>query len=185
MTAVYNIIAGGLGMAALAGAAPAAAQYYPGPGYGYNNQPGGIISQVIDQVLRGNRYGYGTNQHALVNRCAAAVEQRINYQQQRYAGRYGSRYDNRYGPPYGNAYGYNRGAARVVGITDVDTRRTGLRIRGVAASNSYQAGYGAPYGYAQPAADLQFRCNIDYRGRILDIDVDRARYDYNRYPYRR
>ncbi|HEU4705009.1 MAG TPA: hypothetical protein VFS45_04805, partial [Sphingomicrobium sp.] len=75
MKAVSKILAGGIGLAALAGAAPAAAQYYPGYGY-----PGGgnVIGQVLSQVLGGNQYGYGVNPQAAVQRCAAAVEQRIN-----------------------------------------------------------------------------------------------------------
>ena len=37
MKAVSKILAGGIGLAALASAAPAAAQYYPGYGYGSGN----------------------------------------------------------------------------------------------------------------------------------------------------
>ena len=66
MKAVMKILAGGVGFAALASAAPAAAQYYPG--YGQPN----VVGQVINQVLGG---GYGVNSQAAVQRCAAAVEQ--------------------------------------------------------------------------------------------------------------
>src|SRR3990170_1715535 len=102
MKAVSKILAGGVGLAALAGAAPAAAQYYPG--YGYPNQGGNVIGQVINQVLGGNQYGYGMNSQAAVQRCAAAVEQRIN---QRYrSGGYGG-----YGG-YGGGDGYAQGGRR-------------------------------------------------------------------------
>ena len=72
MKAVMKILAGGVGLAALASAAPAAAQYYPG--YGQPN----VIGQVINQVLGGGYGGYGgygINPQAAVQRCAAAVEQ--------------------------------------------------------------------------------------------------------------
>ena len=186
MKAVSKILAGGVGLVALAGAAPAAAQYYPG----YPNTGGSVIGQVLNQVLGGNQYGYGMNSQAAVQRCAAAVEQRIN---QRYRTSY-----NPYGG-YGGygGYGYNSyagGAARVLGVTSVERRSSGLRVRGVATANAYAGGYGNPYGayggyggygggYApQQTGELTFKCNIDFRGYITDIDVDRNTYAYG---YRR
>ena len=176
MKALTKILAGGIGLAALAGAAPAAAQYYPGyPGSGY-----GGVGQVIGQILGGNQYGYGYNagnDRVMVDRCAAAVQQRIDRD-------YGY---GRYGSPYGygayGAYGYGQGQARVLGITSVERRSNGLRVRGVATANAYGAGYGySPYGggYAQPQGELSFKCNIDYRGYIRDIDLDRNNYGYYR-----
>src|SRR3954462_3505596 len=101
MKAVKIILAGGAAIAALASAAPASAQYYPGYGYGYGGNP---VSQVINQVFGGG-YGGGDNQQAAVNQCAAAVQQRLS-------GGYGS---------YGYAGGYNNGYAygggRVLGIS--------------------------------------------------------------------
>ena len=39
-------------------------------------------------------------------------------------------------------------------------------------------------GYApQAAGELTFKCNIDYRGYITDIDLDRN--SYSNYGYRR
>jgi hypothetical protein len=179
MKAVTKFVAGGVGLAALASAAPAAAQYYPGyPGYG------GGIGQVISQVLGGGQYGgygYNTagNDRVMVDRCAAAVQQRIDRD-------YGY---SRYGSPYGygayGAYGYGQGQGRVLGITSVERRSSGLRVRGVATANAYGAGYGNPYGgYGnyQPQGELSFKCNIDYRGYIRDIDLDRNNYAYG---YRR
>ena len=184
MKAVSKILAGGVAFAALASAAPAAAQYYPG--YGQPN----VVGQVINQVLGG---GYGVNSQVAVQRCAAAVEQRINYQYNRGYAQGG----------YGGYGGYNPGyayqsTARVLGVTSVERRsNNGLRVRGVATANAYAAGYGAPYGgyqggygynggYApQQQGELTFKCNIDYRGYISDIDLDRNNYAYNPYGYRR
>ena len=171
MKAVKLILAGGVAVAALASAAPAAAQYYPTPGYGY---PGNVVGNVINQVLGGgygyngyNGYNYGMNSQAAVDRCAAAVTQRINGQYGGYA-------------PYGG-YGYNQpyaASARVVGITSVERRSNNkLRVRGVATSGTYGG-----YGYnGQP--NISFKCNIDYRGYISDIDLDRYASNYGYSPY--
>ena len=85
MKAVSKILAGGVAIAALASAAPAAAQYYPG--YGYGNG-GNVVGQVINQVLGGGQGygGYGVNSQAAIQRCAAAVEQRINAHSHRGSG---------------------------------------------------------------------------------------------------
>ena len=187
MKAVSKILAGGVGLAALASAAPAAAQYYPG--YGQPN----ILGQVLNQVLGGGQ-GYGVHPQMAVQRCAAAVEQRIN-----------QRYRTTYSPygGYGGYGGYNayaQGGARVLGVTSVERRSSnGLRVRGVATANAHMSGY-SPYGaygqggysgyggyqggyggYApQPTAEMTFKCNVDYRGYITDIDVDRNTYAYGR-----
>ena len=188
MKAVSKILAGGVAFAALASAAPAAAQYYPGYGNG-----GNVVGQVINQVLGGaqygygNQYGYGMNSQAAVQRCSAAVEQRINrdYNRAGYGGY------NGYGG-YGGYNGYNQSAARVLGVTSVERRSNSrLRVRGVATTNAYAAGYGNPYGggygggyggygggYA-PQGNLRFSCTIDARGYIRDIDLDRN----NNYAY--
>ncbi len=190
MMAVSKILAGGVAIAALASAAPAAAQYYPN--YGYNNG-GNVIGQVLNQVLGGGQqygYGYGANQsQAAVQRCSAAVAQRINRDFGYRASGYGG-----YGGYGGYNNGYNAGGtARVLGITSVERRSNNkLRVRGVATANAYAAGYGSPYGspygggygQPQPQAELSFKCNIDYRGYITDIDLARNTYGYNGYGYR-
>ncbi|HET7817151.1 MAG TPA: hypothetical protein VFK58_06195 [Sphingomicrobium sp.] len=179
MMAVTKILAGGAGLAALVSAAPAAAQYYPGYGYGNQN----VLGQVLGQILGGNR-AYGQNDRVLIDRCAAAVQQRID---QRYGAQYGNPYG--YGSPYGGyggQYGYGYGNAygqgRVLGVTRVDRRSSVLRVRGTATANANAGyGYGSPYGgspygghgYAQPAGELSFKCDIDYRGYIRDIDINR------------
>jgi hypothetical protein len=164
MKAVSKILAGGVAFAALASAAPAAAQYYPG--YGQPN----VVGQVINQVLGG---GYGVNSQMAGQRCAAAVEQRINYQ-----------YNRGYG------YVYNQRTGRVRGVTSVGRRSgNGLRVRGVATARAQAVGYGGyggynPYGgYAQPqqVGELTFRCNVDYRGYVTNVDIDRNRYAYGGY----
>jgi hypothetical protein len=72
---------------------------------------------------------------------------------------------------------------RVVSITQVYPRSSGgFTIRGLASSgrmayNGYGpygvGAYGAlGYGYAN-AADLSFKCNVDYRGYVRDVDINR------------
>jgi hypothetical protein len=198
MSAVSKVRAGGGASAALARAAPAAAQYYPSYPNGGYGQPN-VIGQVINQVLGGGYGGYGNNSQVAVQRCAAAVEQRVNAQYNRGYGGYGQGGYGGYGgynpnPGYGgyNGYTYNQGSARVLGVTSVERRsNNGLRVRGVATARAHAVAYGgygqggySPYGgYAQPqqAAELTFKCNIDYRGYITDIDLDRNRYAYGGY----
>ena len=129
MMAFKSILAGGVAIAALATAAPAAAQY-PGYGYGYGSG-GGIIGQVIGSVIGGgygsgygsgyggygNGYGYngynnsyGQNPYSrygpmgqtAINQCMGAVQQRLN------AGYGNNGYSNGYGDNgYSNGYGNN------------------------------------------------------------------------------
>lgn len=165
MSVLMKVLTGAAGLAAAVGfASPAAAQYYPG--YGYNNG-GGVVGAIINGVLGGGQYGYGRgNDRYAVDQCSRAVSARLN-------GGYG----------YGG-YGYNNyGAGRVVAITRVDRRNSGLRVRGLASSGS--GGYGG-YGYNSGQADLSFSCKVDYRGRIVDLDLDRRydRYGYNNGYYR-
>jgi hypothetical protein len=167
MKAITKFLAGGVAIAALASAAPAAAQYYPGYGSPYG---GNVIGQVLSSVLGGgygyNGYGYNgygnggyaVNSQAAVNQCANAVQARLG-------GGYGG---------YGyRAYG--GGAGRVLGISRVEPRSNGgLTVRGVASSGAY-AGYA--YG-AQAPVDLTWRCKTDYRGFVTDVSVNRAQSNY-------
>ena len=178
MRAFVKVLAGGVAIAALAGAAPAAAQYYPGYGYGYPYGGGSVVGQVLNDVLGGG-YGYnGANSQVAVNQCANAVQARLS-------GGYGG-------------YGYNGYAGgRVLGISRVEPRSNGgLTVRGVASSGRYAGAYGG-----QPPVDLTWKCKVDYRGFISDVDIDRAQvnygsnynynytpygnYDYSQYGYRR
>jgi hypothetical protein len=146
-----KFLAGGVAIAALASAAPAAAQYYPGYGYG-NPYGGNAVGQVLNGVL-GN--GYGNNSQLAVNQCAAAVQSRLS-------GGYGY-----------NGYGDN--GARVLGISRVEPRSNGeLLVRGVANSGRYGA---SAYG-GQGQVDLTWKCRVDYRGFVRDIDINRAQSNY-------
>lgn len=189
MKAVSKILTAGVGIAALAGAAPAAAQYYPGYGYG----GGDILGQIINSVLGAQRYGqqgygYGYNpqqQRYLVEQCANATQYRIQR-------RYGSNASYGYG-----AYGYNNvSPARIVSITSVQPRSYGsVRIYGTATSGrevyggAYGGGYGGYGGYnpygggynAAAAGDLRFSCTINPRGRITNISVQPNRTGYRGY----
>ena len=174
MKAVKTIAIGAAGLVALVGAsAPAAAQYYPGyGGYGGTNVVGQVINSILNPYGGYGQYGYGygMNPQAAAQQCTAAVQQRLN-------GRYGAGYGYGYQP-----YGYNGyGNGRVLGITRIEQRSNGtLRVRGDATSGMAYGGYpyggyggyGA-YGGGYGGADLEFRCDVDYRGYIRDVDIDR------------
>lgn len=189
MSAITKYIAGGIAAAALAGAAPAAAQYYPGyaspngygysqQGYGYNQQGYGYNQQGYGYGSNQQGYGYGPqgygNSQAMVGQCANAVQSRLN-------GNYGGYGDN--------SYGY--GGGRVLGVSRVEPRGDGgFDVRGVASSGSPSS------GYAPNSPNLVWRCRTDFRGAVVDIDVDPARsnygsqynnspYDYSPYGYQR
>jgi hypothetical protein len=184
MKALRTIAIGGVGIAALAAAsAPAQAQYYGGSPYGYGQY--GYSTNVIGQVLQSilNPYGqfsyggYGAaNPQVAVNQCTAAVQQRLAYQNQSRAYGYG------YGSPYGYSNAYSN--ARILGISSVRQRSsTTLRVSGYATSGMAYNNYGpygsgaygsVGYGYQQPA-DLSFRCDVDYRGYVRDVDINRRR----------
>jgi hypothetical protein len=194
MKALTKILAGGIGLAALASAAPAAAQYYPQPQpypnygygqYGYGNQT--PVGQIIGQILGYGRYPYGnygynqySNQGAAIDQCARAVDARLNGYQGYYG--YGNvPYQGQYGYGYNNRYA----GARVQGITRIDRKSYGLKVRGV-ASSGYQGydgygrrGYGS-YGY-NAGADLSWSCEVRYDGRIRDIDISRRTANWRGY----
>ena len=209
MKAITKFLAGGLGLAAMAASAPAAAQYYPGyPGGGYGGS-GNVVSDILGQILGGR--SYANNERYAVEQCVRAVEYRINTRGlDNEGGRY-SQYGYGYG--YNNRYGGGYQGARVTSVTDVQRRSNGgLRVRGYATTNmggygnqGYgQYGYGNnPYGYGNQGypggqgygypnqaygygaqGDAQFNCTIDRYGRITDIDARRNRnsgYGYRRY----
>jgi hypothetical protein len=162
MKAITKFLAAGAAIAAFASAAPAAAQYMPGYGnpYGYGAPYGNPY---------GSPNGYGAvNSQVIVSQCANAVQARLS-------GGYGGAYGG-----YGGAYGSYNGAyggGRVLGISRVEPRRDGgFNIRGVATSGGY-----ATYGYAPNAPNLVWRCRTDFRGAIVDIDVDPAQRGYGSY----
>jgi len=156
-----KILIGGVGLAALATAAPSAAQY----GYnGYNGYNG--------YSAYNNGYSaYGMNTSAATSQCTAAVQQRLYY-----------RNTNGVGGIIGSLLGMNLGSnARVLNVTRVTPTATGVRVRGLATTGrqAYN-GYG-PYGvgaygalgYSGYNPDLSFKCDVDYRGFVRDIDINR------------
>ena len=154
MFRIRNLLAGAAGLAAIAAATPSSAQYYGYPSYrsyGYNN------------------YGYGMNTSAAASQCTAAVQNRLYNR-------------TSIGGIIGTLLGANT-TGRVVGVTQVVPRGDGMiRVRGLASSGRYAyndygpygvGAYGAlGYGYAN-AADLNFRCDVDYSGYVRDVSITR------------
>ena len=146
MIMMKKILVGGAGLAALATAAPSAAQYGYGYGYGYNRNVTAVAAQ----------------------QCSAAVQNRLYY-----------RGSSNVGGIVGALFGANtRSSGRVLSITQVTPNRNSVRVRGLATSGRY-AGYGA-YGYGAYGAagysyqpDLSFRCDVDYRGYVRNVDINR------------
>jgi hypothetical protein len=146
MTIMIKTLALGAGFAALAAVTPANAQYYP---------------------PYGNAYGYHANVTDIAaQRCAAAVQNRLSMR--------GS--TGILGTLFG-ARSYNN--ARVLSVTRVVPREQSVSVRGIASSgrlayNPYGVGaygmLGSNYG---AAADLNFRCTVDYRGFVRDVDINR------------
>ena len=149
MTMFTKFLTGTAGLAALA-ATPAAAQY----GYSYG-------------APYGNAYGYyGRNAMTdiAVQQCTAAVQNRLSTR----VGLTGI---------LGGVLGAPVATGRVLSVTQVNPRNNAtVRVRGLANSGASPYGYGAygaaGYGY-QP--DLSFKCDVDYRGRVRDIDIIRRR----------
>lgn len=184
MSAITKYLGSGLAAAALAGAAPAAAQY---PGYG-NPYGYGAPYSYGSPYGYGNGYGYsppgyadGPNNQAMVSQCTSAVQARLS-------GGYGDYGANPYGA---NPYGGGPYGGRVLGVSRVEPGRDGgFTVRGVATS-----GYSS-YGYAPNLPNLVWLCRTDFRGVVIDVDVERARsnngygnvpgsYDYSPYGYQR
>ena len=97
-------------------------------------------------------------------RCSAAVQHQLS---------------NRQGV---RGFGGQHVYGRVLTVIQVDPRRRFVRVRGLAASDRVAFGpynYGAygAVGYAQAnqIADISFRCDVDYRGRVSNIELNRRR----------
>ncbi|MEO8547719.1 MAG: hypothetical protein ABI422_05060 [Sphingomicrobium sp.] len=150
MTIMTKVLAGGMGLAALATAAPSAAQYGYGNPYAYGNQYGGMNTQVAAQ------------------RCAAAVQSRLSTRSGGISGILGA------------LVGANTNTGRVISVTQAVPRNNYVRVRGLASSGR-MAGYG-PYGAGAYGAlaysyqpDLSFKCDVDYRGYVRNVDINRRR----------
>ena len=192
MSVKTKILAGTAGFAALVGfAAPAAAQYYPGYGYGNNNN--NVVGQIIGQVMGYGRYPYGNygynqgygNQSMAIDQCARAVEARVGGYRGGYYGYGNVPYGGQYGNPYGGYGNQGYGAGRVLGVTRVERKSYGLKVRGVASSgyrgyDGYGRGSYGSYGYGA-GADLSWSCEVRYDGRIRDIDVNRRSANWRGY----
>jgi hypothetical protein len=153
MRMMTKMLAGAAGLTALGAAAPSAAQYYPYNGY--------------------SRYGssaYGVNPSVAASQCTAADQNRLSNRTS-----LGSIHGSLVGIPTAS-YG------RVLSVTRETPTRTGMRINGLASSGrSAYNGYG-PYGVGaygslgygyNAAADLSWRCDVDYRGYVRNVDIRR------------
>lgn len=147
MRMINKIFAGTAGMAALAAAAPSAAQYYPN-----------------------NSYGYGVDSNVAAQQCTAAVQNRLYNRTS-----LGSILGSLVGVP-------SRPSGRVVSITSSMPTRYGMRVRGLASSGRYAYNNYGAYGYGaygalgyrySAAADLSWRCDVDSRGYVRNVDINR------------
>ena len=69
------------------------------------------------------------------------------------------------------------GTAGVLTVTRADAEKRFVRVRGTATSGvpSTIGAVGTLAAASTPTADLTFKCRIDYRGRVLELDVDRIK----------
>jgi hypothetical protein len=163
MSMKTKLIGLGAGVAAIAGAAPASAQYY---GYA---QPYAQPYGYAQPYAYGQAYGYGANPNVATQQCSAAVQSRLYNR-------------NSIGGILGVLLGANT-TGRVVSVTQVTPRNNGtMRVRGLASSGRYASnGYGpygvgaygaVGYGYAN-AADLSFRCDVAPNGAVYNVSINR------------
>lgn len=161
MRTMTKMLAGAAGLAAIAAASPATAQYYPYNGYsGYN---------AYNSYSPYGYSAYGVNPSAAASQCTAAVQNRLSSRTS-----LGSILGSLVGIPTAS-YG------RVLSVTRETPTRSGMRINGLASSGrTAYNGYG-PYGvgaygalgYANAGADLSWRCDVDYRGYVRNVDIRR------------
>ena len=121
-----------------------------------------VLGQIIDSLI-GTRYAVSDRQ--AIRQCTYAA---VNQAE--------TRYRPYYGPNWRRPYaGYN-GYIRVSAITDVRRRSNGVRVRGLLDTGlyrrqthggAYDGGYVGGYG-----GDLNFRCDVDYRGYVSNVRVD-------------
>lgn len=145
MTNLIKTMTLGAGFAALAATAPAAAQYYPN----YNQYGYGGYNNNVTQIA--------------AQQCQAAVQQRLSYR---------TNTNGLLGAILGTST-----SGRVLGVTQVTPRRNTVKVRGVASTgrmayNQYGMGYYGTLG-ANYQPDLRFSCDVDYRGYVRDVDINR------------
>ena len=169
MKAMYRIASAAAGAALLAAASPASAQDYSAYG----------------------AYGQSTYRTS-IDQCARAAEARVNqggpgsygynqgygqqgYGQQQYGGQYGGPYGQQgYDPRYSNGTTYTGGRARLVSITRVERRSSGLKISGLIDSG--MGGY-ANNGYGNNGFGQD-----GVHGERTDPYANRDRYANQGYP---
>jgi hypothetical protein len=175
MTFTTKLFAGTAGLAALAAATPATAQYYSSPyqanPYAYGSNPYAYGNPYANgSSSYGYNNGYAVNTNAAAQQCSAAVQSRL-YNRSSLGGILGA------------VLGASTPAGRVVSVTQVQPRGNGMvRVRGLAssgrmASNGYGpygvGAYGAMgYGYANQA-DLSFRCDVAPNGAVYSVSLNR------------
>ena len=201
MNTFTRILSGAAGLAIVASAAPASAQYAPNNGY----NDGGVIGAVINSVLGGGRYGaygQGADRNA-VDQCARAAEARVSRDYRPNGYGYNQNGYNGYNQNGYAQNGYNQMVqARVVGITGVERRSNGLRVSGLINSglgyaNGYgnqgygnqgypnqgypnqgypNQGYNPNYANGAQSADMSFSCRVDARGYVSNVRINRMAY---------
>jgi len=156
--------------AAIAAAAPAAAQYYGSPYSGYRTQSYGYAQPSYGYAQPyGYAQTYAVNTTAAAQQCSSAVQSRL-YNRSSIGGILGA------------VLGTST-TGRVVSVTQVSPRSNGMvRVRGLASSGRYASnGYGAygvgaygaaGYGYASQA-DLSFRCDVGLNGAVYSVSINR------------
>src|SRR6476660_2224968 len=196
MRILFLIAAGAAGASA-----HTAAQQSPGTAAAPQSAPAPFIApapvrQVIDRHL-GARYG-ATDKEAIARCVTAALAQgAILYGVNGYAGTDGyAGYAGAYRPGAAGVPGFPGIATtmRVSGITAVQRRSDGMRVKGLIDSGvEYRGGYGGEAyqgagGGGEPEAlrhpsnnDLAFRCNLDPAGLVSSLHVERHTTTYRRY----
>lgn len=161
MFTVKRLVGLGAGIAAIAAAAPASAQYY---GYSRSYNPYGYSNYGY------SNYGYAADTNVAASQCTAAVQSRLYNR-------------TSLGSILGSLVGVPTARGQVLSITQVSPRGDGMiRVRGLASSGRYAyndygpygvGAYGAlGYGYSS-AADLSFRCDVGYNGAVYDVHINR------------
>ena len=148
MRMIKTFLIGGAGLAAIATAAPSTAQYY---GYQYNPYASSRTYQY-NPYSYGYGNGYAMNTSAAASQCTAAVQNRLYSR-------------NGIGGVLGALVGSYGSQGRVLSVTRVTPNQSGVRVRGLASSGRY--------GYYGNTADLSFRCDVDYRGYVRNVDINR------------
>jgi hypothetical protein len=145
MTILAKFLAGSAGLAALAAAGPATAQYYPSYGT--------------------RAYGYGAvNTQTAASQCTAAVQNRL-YTRQGLSGIVSSLF---------GLSGTSGRVLSVTSVDPrrATIRVRGTATSGRIAQSPYGYGY---YGSlaAGYVPDLQYRCDVDYNGYVRNVDIRR------------